>query len=182
MTGSDRDAVRQDAEESAVSSSHHRRRRSGRTRDGRIIWLQASYNPVLNSQGKPEKIVKLATDITAIKNQDAAHASMVDAIQRSMAVAEFSPEAMLLEANDIFLKLMGYERGEVIGKPHRIFVDKEDAASPEYKKFWASLARGESQRGRFRRLSKTGETVWLEACYNPILDANGRLTRVVKFA
>lgn len=160
------------------SSGEFRRR----TKDGRIIWLQASYNPVLNSQGKPEKIVKLATDITAIKNLDAAHASMVDAIQRSMAVAEFSPEAMLLEANDIFLDLMGYEREEVIGKPHRIFVDKEDAAAPEYKKFWASLARGESQRGQFRRLSKTGESVWLEACYNPILDANGRLTRVVKFA
>ena len=151
-------------------------------KDGSTVWLQASYNPVLNSAGKPQKIVKIASDITAIKNENAQQTSMISAIERSMAVIEFLPDGTVLKANPIFLALMGYTLEEIIGKPHRIFVDKQEAASAEYKQFWAALGRGECQRAQFKRLNKAGETVWLEASYNPIVDANGKLIEVVKFA
>ena len=153
-----------------------------RSKDGQDIWLQASYNPVLDSKGKPQKIVKLASDITAIKNTNAAQTSMVAAIERSMAVVEFKPDGTIITANSIFLELMGYTLEEIVGKPHHIFVDKQEAASPEYKQFWAALGRGDCQRAQFRRITKTGDTVWLEASYNPILDASGKLVEVMKFA
>ncbi|MFM7652505.1 MAG: PAS domain S-box protein [Vulcanococcus sp.] len=151
-------------------------------KDGSDVWLQASYNPVHDTTGKPQKIVKLALDITAIKNENAAQTSMITAIERSMAVIEFKPDGTIVKANDIFLEVMGYTLEEIVGKHHRIFVEKEEAASADYKQFWAALGRGECQRAQFKRLNKAGESVWLEACYNPILDASGKLVEVVKFA
>ena len=153
-----------------------------RTNDGRIIWLQESYSLIHDSLGKPERILSLATNITELKDREAADISKVKAIQQSMAVAEFNADGTIIAANTIFLDLMGFQRDEIIGQHHRIFVGKEEAASPEYQNFWASLAKGESQRGQYKRFAKTGEMVWLETCYNPILDANGNLNRVLKFA
>lgn len=150
--------------------------------DGRDIWLQASYNPVLNGDGEPIRVVKVAADITATKNHLAALTSMTTAMNRSLAVVEFSPDGTILRANDIFLRLMGYSLEEIIGRHHRIFVDKKESASSEYSEFWQALGRGESQRSQFRRFNKTGGEVWLEASYNPILDANGELAAVLKFA
>ena len=152
------------------------------TKTGQIVWLQASYNPVLNDQGKPEKVVKLAMDITAAKNQNAANASRIDAVERSMAVIEFSPDGTILRANPIFLSVMGYTEDEVVGKLHRMFVEKDEANSTSYKQFWQSLGQGNSKRGQFKRITKSGDPVWLESSYNPILDASGKLIKVVKFA
>ena len=149
---------------------------------GREVWLQASYNPVLDSHGKPHKVMKLAADITEAKNKSAADASTITAIERSMAVIEFSPDGTILRANPIFLKVMGYTENEIVGKLHRLFVDKDESASSTYKQFWQSLSQGNSQRGQFKRFTKSGEPVWLEASYNPILDASGKLVKVVKFA
>jgi methyl-accepting chemotaxis protein len=149
---------------------------------GKEVWLRASYNPVLDSRGKPKKVIKLAADITDVKNKSAADASTIEAIERSMAVIEFDPEGTILRANAIFLKVMGYTESEIVGRLHRLFVETEEADSPAYKQFWQALARGESQRGQFKRITKSGEPVWLEASYNPILDASGKLVRVVKFA
>lgn len=149
---------------------------------GREVWLRASYNPVLNSRGKPEKVLKLAADITDVKNKSAADASTIEAIERSMAVIEFDPDGTILRANAIFLKAMGYKDSELKGEMHRIFVESGEANSVAYKQFWEALARGESQRGQYKRITKSGEPVWLEASYNPILDASGRLVRVVNFA
>ncbi len=149
---------------------------------GREVWLRASYNPVLNSRGQPEKVIKLAADVTAIKNKSAADASTIEAIERSMAVIEFDPHGTILRANAIFLKLMGYTESEIIGGLHRIFVEPEETKSLAYKQFWEALARGESQRGQYKRITRSGESVWLEASYNPVLDASGRLVRVINFA
>lgn len=149
---------------------------------GREVWLRASYNPLLDSRGKPQKIVKLAADITDVKNKGAADASTIEAIERSMAVIEFDPNGVILRANGIFLSVMGYKESEIVGKLHRIFVDKEEANSLAYTQFWQDLAEGKSQRGQYKRITKSGDLVWLEASYNPILDASGKLVRVVKFA
>lgn len=150
--------------------------------DGRAIWLQASYNPVLNARGKPERIIKVATDITQSKNESAADSGKIEAIERSMAVVEFLPDGTILRANPIFLEVMGYTEPEIEGRRHSMFVDKEEAALPAYKRFWASLADGQFQRGQFKRITKAGDVVWLEAAYNPIFDATGALVKVVKFA
>jgi methyl-accepting chemotaxis protein len=152
------------------------------SRDGTAIWLQASYNPVLSSQGKPERVIKVATDITRSKNQSVADAGKIEAIERSMAVVEFLPDGTILRANPIFLDLMGYSEAEIVGRKHSMFVDKEEASLPAYKRFWASLADGQFQRGQFKRITKAGDAVWLEAAYNPIFDATGSLLKVVKFA
>lgn len=149
---------------------------------GKEVWLLTSYNPILNSGGKPNKIIEFATDITEVKNNAAVAASTMAAIENSMAVIEFAPDSTILRANPIFLEVMGYEEHEVVGKLHRIFVEKDEVLSTTYKQFWLSLAKGERQRGQFKRITKSGDPVWLEASYNPILDAGGKLLRVVKFA
>ena len=151
-------------------------------KDGREVWLQASYNPVLGADGKVQKVIKLATDITAPKQAAALDAGFIDAIRKSMAVIEFQLDGTILTANDIFLECMGYSLEEIRGKHHRLFVSAAYAASPEYRQFWFDLAQGKFYRGRFERFAKHGESVWLEATYSPILDASGRPVKVVKFA
>ena len=151
-------------------------------KDGQEVWLEASYNPLLNSSGKPHKVILLASNITEAKNARANIDSTIAAIERSMAVIEFAPDGTIQRANPIFLQVMGYAEEEIVGQHHRLFVTKDEATSLTYKQFWTSLARGESQRGQFQRITKSGEPVWLEASYNPIFDASGQLVRVVKFA
>lgn len=150
--------------------------------DGSDIWLQATYAPVLNREGEPIRVVKIAADITESKNQIAALSSMTMAMNRSLAVIEFNPNGTIRKANDIFLELMGYSLEEIKGQHHRIFVDHQEAASADYEEFWQALGRGECQRAQFRRINKAGGDVWLEAAYNPILDASGKLAAVLKFA
>lgn len=152
------------------------------TKDGREIWLQASYNPIFDAQGKPYKIVKFATDITAQKLHNAEFESQVQAITRSQAVIEFDLEGHVLAANDNFLEVMGYAEADLIGQHHRRFCETEYAASEAYRNFWARLGRGEFVSGEFQRYTSEGREIWLQATYNPILDARGRPTKVIKFA
>jgi methyl-accepting chemotaxis protein len=152
------------------------------TKDGREVWLRASYTPVFNGSGKVIKVVKLALDITQVKCKSALEASLIQAIYRSQAAIEFSLEGEVLEVNDNFLRVMGYTRDEVMGRKHAMFVDPDYAASAEYKSFWEKLRRGEFVAGELTRRAKSGHEVWLQASYNPISDANGRITKVVKFA
>ncbi|MBK8158215.1 MAG: PAS domain-containing methyl-accepting chemotaxis protein [Rhodospirillaceae bacterium] len=149
---------------------------------GKEIWLEASYNPILDLRGRPYKVVKFATDITAQKLGSADLQGQVEAIGRSQAVIQFNLDGTILDANENFLSVVGYRLDEVKGKHHSIFADPAYKASAEYKQFWESLNRGEYQAGRFRRVGKGGKEIWLEATYNPILDAQGRPYKVVKFA
>ncbi len=149
---------------------------------GREIWLRASYNPVLDENGKPVRIIKFATDVTAAKLQTAEYEGMIRAISRAQAVIEFNLDGTVITANDNFLRIFGYTLEEIEGKHHRMFCDPGYAESPDYTKFWQSLARGEYVADEFRRLSKDGSEIWLQASYNPIMDAEGRPLKVVKFA
>lgn len=152
------------------------------TKSGKPVWLQASYNPVRDSEGRTVGVVKLATDITEQRARQADYEGKIAAIHRVQAVIEFDLVGGILDANANFLNTFGYERQEVVGQHHRMFCQPEFAASTEYANLWERLGRGESTSGRFRRLSKDGRDIWLQASYNPILDVTGKPYKVVKFA
>lgn len=149
---------------------------------GREIWINASYNPVLDAEGRVQKIVKFATDVTAEKGRSVELAGLVEAMRKAQAVVEFDMDGVLLDANENFLDLMGYSLDDVRGEHHRVFCDDEHAASLAYRKFWQKLQRGEFDCGRYRRLGCDGKVVWIQATYNPIFDLNGKPVKVVKFA
>ncbi|GAB6843418.1 PAS domain S-box-containing protein [Methylorubrum rhodinum] len=106
----------------------------------------------------------------------------LDALDRSLATIEFAMDGTVLNANRNFLAVVGYALDEIKGKHHRMFCDADYVASAEYATFWTKLRDGEYASGEFARRDRTGRRVWLEATYNPILDAAGKPTRVVKFA
>ncbi len=146
---------------------------------GKEIWIQASYNPILDMNKVPFKVVKYATDVTKQKLASANYMGQIDAIGKSQAVIEFNMDGTIITANDNFLNTLGYSLDEVAGKHHSLFVDAAYRASPEYKAFWDNLGRGEYQSGEFRRIGRGGKEVWIQASYNPIMDMNGKPFKVV---
>ena len=152
------------------------------TKDGREIWLNATYNPIFDTEGRPFKVVKFANDITALKKRNAEYEGKVSAIGKAQAVIEFDMQGNVLAANDNFLAVMDYDLSDIQGEHHRMFCEPEYASSAEYKKFWQKLNRGEFDAGRYKRLGNHGKVVWIQATYNPILDLNGKPYKVVKFA
>ncbi len=147
----------------------------------REIWIEASYNPVFRN-GKPVKVVKFATDVTEAKKKTIDDAGKLEALSRSQAVIEFLPTGEILTANENFCSAMGYALSEIVGKHHSIFCDPAYARTEEYKRFWQRLAQGEFIANEFVRYGKGGKEIWIQAAYNPIVDADGRVYKVVKFA
>lgn len=146
------------------------------------VWIQASYNPVLNRSGKVVKVVKFATDITAEKLRTADANGKLTALSRAQAVIEFTVDGEILTANENFLAAVGYDLSEIRGRHHRMFVDPAYAQSADYVEFWRRLQRGDFIAEEFRRVAKGGREIWIQASYNPILDPDGRVAKVVKFA
>lgn len=151
-------------------------------KDGSDVFIDAVYQAVVDADGQVAKIVELARNITQRVNTQAELQSQVDAISRSQAMIEFDLDGRILSANENFLKVTGYSLAEIQGKHHRIFVDREYAASAEYRAFWGKLARGEFVTSEFARVGKNGRRFWIQATYNPIIDRHGRPTKVIKFA
>lgn len=151
-------------------------------KDGREFWIQASYNPVFDAEGKVTKVVKFATDVTAAKVRDADYAGKVAAIDRSQAVIEFDLEGRVLSANSNFLELLGYTVREITGQHHRIFCEPAYVQSREYSEFWGQLGRGQFHSGRFLRFGKFQQRIWIQATYNPVFGADGKVAKIVKFA
>jgi methyl-accepting chemotaxis protein len=149
---------------------------------GQEVWINASYNPVYDENGKPYKVIKFATDITQNKLKAAETEGKINAISRVQALIEFSLDGTIEVANENFLKVMGYTLDEVRGKHHRMFCDEVFVQSSEYRAFWDNLSRGEFQSGDYKRLGKGGKEVWIKASYNPIFDMNAKPFKVVKFA
>ena len=149
---------------------------------GRTVWIQASYTPLLDRRGKPFKVVKFATDITAQKLKSFDYEGQIAAIHKSQAVIEFNLDGTIITANDNFLATLGYRLDEIQGKHHRMFVDAADRDSAAYREFWEKLRCGEYQAGEYRRVGKGGKAVWIQASYNPIYGADGKFAKVVKFA
>jgi methyl-accepting chemotaxis protein len=149
---------------------------------GREVWIQASYNPVLDRSGKPVNVIKFATDITAQIQQAADHAAQIDAISRVQAVIAFNLDGTIITANENFLATVGYGLGEIVGKHHSMFCDKDYASSLEYRQFWERLRAGQYEAAEFQRFGKGGKEIWIQASYNPIFDASGKPVKVIKFA
>lgn len=149
---------------------------------GKLVWIQATYNPIMDLEGKPFKVVKFASDITAAKLEKLDVIGKLEAINRSQAVIEFDMTGKVLNANGNFLKLMGYSLDEIKGNHHRMFVAPEQVTSAEYQSFWERLGRGQFEHGEYKRIGKDGREVWIQATYNPIYDPRGKLVKVVKFA
>jgi methyl-accepting chemotaxis protein len=151
-------------------------------KSGKEIWLEASYMPVLGPDRQVRSVIKVATDISARVIKEHENESRLAAIGRSMAVIEFTPEGRVISANENFLKTTQYSLHEIVGQHHSMFCHRAEAESQGYRNFWASLNRGEYHSHRFERKNKQGQTIYLEASYNPLFDAKGRLYKVVKFA
>lgn len=151
-------------------------------KDGKEIWIQASYNPIMGANGKALKVVKYATDITQQKLQNADFAGQIDAIGKSQAVISFNMDGTILDANPNFLGAVGYKLEDIKGKHHQMFVDDVYRSTNEYKNFWAALNRGEYQAAEYKRIGQGGREIWIQASYNPILDMNGKPFKVVKYA
>jgi methyl-accepting chemotaxis protein len=149
---------------------------------GREVWIQGAYNPIPGRDGRPVRVVKVATEITEIKRRNADNEGKINAINRAQAVILFSLDGTVLEANENFLKATGYRIEEIRGKHHSLFVEPSERDSEAYGRFWANLREGQFQSGEYKRIGKGGKPVWLQANYSPILDPFGKPFKVVKFA
>ncbi|MFZ2998783.1 MAG: PAS domain-containing methyl-accepting chemotaxis protein [Undibacterium umbellatum] len=146
------------------------------------IWIQASYNPVFDPEGKPYKVVKFATDITALRAHQTEVEGMLSAIDRSQAVIEFDMQGNVLSANNNFLRVMGYTSTEIVDRHHKMFCEPNLVKSAAYRNFWADLSDGQYKSGRFKRVGNHDAEVWIQATYNPILDLDKKPYKVVKYA
>ncbi len=160
-----------------ISGKFRRRHRSGAS-----VWLEATYFPVVDAAGQVAKVIKIASDVTQAVNEATYSRNLINALNRSMAIIEFDLDGKVLNANPVFLKVMGYNSQEIQGVHHSRFCPPDYVASAEYKRFWESLRRGEFFGGQFQRVARDGHPVWLEATYNPVCDENGKPYRVIKFA
>lgn len=160
-----------------VSGEFHRL-----AKDGSTVWIQGSYNPVLDEAGRPVRVVKFATEVTQSKLQEADYKGRLTAIDRAQAVIEFDLDGTILNANDNFLSTLGYTLPEIKGRHHGMFVDGSYRQSQDYQEFWAKLNRGEFLSDIFKRFGKGQREVWIQGTYNPIFNPNGKVCKVVKFA
>lgn len=151
-------------------------------RDGREIWLQATYNPIMDLNGRPIKIIKYAEDITEEKLRRADYLAQIEAVYDTHCVLAFSMDGRILDANDRMLSTLGYEREDVIGAHQAFLLERAYAASPEYIELWEKLRAGEACSGMFKRLGKDGRELWLQASYAPIPDLNGVPAKVIEYA
>ncbi len=138
------------------------------------INVAASYD----AAGTHDGSIMEWTEVTELRIQQ----GQLAAINRSQAVIEFALDGRILHANQNFLNALGYTLEEVRGQHHSLFVTPEYRDSPEYRAFWEKLGRGEYDAAQYRRIGKGGREIWIQASYNPVLDANGRPFRVIKFA
>jgi methyl-accepting chemotaxis protein len=167
---------------SRLKAGHFDRRQYKRfAKGGREIWIEASYNPCIRG-GKVVKVVKIATDITEAKLKSMEDDSKLSAISRSQAVIAFNPDGTILEANENFLKTLGYSIEEIRGRHHSMFCDPGYVKTDAYRNFWPSLAAGKFHSDEFVRFGKGGKTIWIQAAYNPILNDRGEVYKVIKFA
>ncbi|MBD8709609.1 PAS domain-containing protein [Pseudomonas sp. CFBP 13711] len=152
------------------------------SREGRHVWLRAMVIPFAGESGRVERIVVYSSVLTRTIEASRENEALVGALMRSTAVIEFSLDGIVLTANHNFLNAMGYTLPQIQGQHHRIFCLPSDAQSQDYEQFWHTLRKGSYVAGRFCRSDKHGKEVWLEASYNPIVDANGKLYKIAKLA
>ncbi len=150
-----------------------------RDKKGDAIWLAATYFPIINN-GKVEYVAKVASDVTKEQMELERNQALLSALDKSLAVIDFTPDGVVLAANKNFLTCFNYSLNEVVGKHHKQFCDND--FYNQNPNFWRDLAQGRIQSGLFKRINKHGETVWLEATYNPIYNHAGKVIKIIKLA
>lgn len=145
-----------------------------------ILWLEATYFPIINKDNKATAIFKIAADVTSMDNKIRDLEAAFSALNRSMAIIEFTADGFILNANENFLGAVGYSLDEVVGKHHRIFCF--DRFYEENPNFWSQISSGHFFTGQYERKHASGHAIWLEASYNPVLDDTGKVVKVIKFA
>jgi methyl-accepting chemotaxis protein len=159
---------------------------SGRQRrfhkEGRVIWIRASYNPIADAGGRFVKVVALAQDITETIRKSTEYEGELKAVSNAQAVIEFKPDGTIIAANENFLKAVGYTLEELRGKHHGLLLEPAQRDSAEFRGFWEKLARGQGEAGRYRRVGKGGRAVWLQSTYNPIRDMDDQTFKVVEYS
>jgi len=152
-------------------------------KNGDEVWINASYTPIENEAGEVEKVIKIASDVTDMIIGRMAGEHVKSAVDTGWASIEFKPDGTIITANKNFVKTLGYvNKAEIVEKHHRIFCEDEYANSPEYKKFWDDLAKGQIQSGEFKLITKDGSEVWISATYTPVLDVDGHVVKIIKIA
>jgi methyl-accepting chemotaxis protein len=152
------------------------------TKGGHEVWLQTSYNPILDADGKPYKIIKFATDITAQQRKEADYTGQVAAVSRATAVIEFDLDGKVITANENFLTLFGYTIDEVRGRDRSIFADASSDGAAKGHALWERLCHGEYDAGQYKKIGKDGKEIWIQASYNPILDGDGKPLKIIVLA
>lgn len=152
------------------------------TKDGREVWVVSTYNPVFDPRGRLFKVVEFATDVTEQKMRTADLEGQIDAIGKSQGVASYDLDGMLTDANELFLGLTGYALDDLKGRDHSVLVDKAEAGTPAYRAFWDELVSGQSRTAEFKRIAKSGDEIWVQSTYFPILDPNGQPYKIVQYA
>jgi len=152
------------------------------TKDGAAYWTSVVVNPVFNDQGELERYVSIQSNVTEIKEEQIDFNCKLEAISLASAVIEYKPDGEIIDANENFCTATGYALSELTGKDHAIFCDADYKKSADYTQFWERLRNGQSDSGKYKRLSKDGKEVWLRASYSPIADAENKITKIVMFA
>ncbi|KEA53294.1 hypothetical protein DT73_08005 [Mangrovibacter sp. MFB070] len=150
--------------------------------DDCVVWLHASYSPVLNKDNELQSILMMAMDITQEKLMYVEYHARLQALDSAQGVIEFDKNGFILCANDNYLAMTGYSERELVGRHHAFLCAKDEVSANGYQRFWKALRRGECWKGRFKRIRKNGQPLWIQANYNPIFDSEGRLCRIVKYA
>lgn len=153
------------------------------TRDGSEIWIQAAYTPVKDDHGKVMKVMKIAMDVTKQVNDRLNMAILKTTVEASFAYIEFDPSGKILDANDKFIRGLGYSnKNELVGNHHSMFVENAYRSSAEYRNFWTDLGNGITQAGEFKRITRDGHEIWIQASYTPAVDNTGKVFKVIKIA
>ena len=152
------------------------------TKSGEQVWFRATYNPILDLNGKPFKIVKYAVNVTREKLESIDTQNKLRSIDRSQAMIQFDLDGHVITANDAYLRLMGYSMREIRDQHHSLFCDQDHVRSTAYRDFWVDLREGKYQSGRYHRQGKFGRPVWIFATYSPLLDVRGEVIGVMEYA
>lgn len=174
----DYEAMWQGLRAGRMAQGAFRRRAAG----GREVWFSSTRSPVTGIDGTLQKVLVVAQDITQDQLSRLDAAGKLGAIDRAQAVIEFDLQGHVLQANDNFLRLFGYKAEDILGRHHRMFVAPAEVSSSEYQIFWERLSRGEYFADEYKRIGRDGREIWIQATYNPILDLNGRVVKIVKYA
>ena len=174
----DYEAMWQGLRAGRMAQGAFRRRAAG----GREVWFSSTRSPVTGIDGTLQKVLVVAQDITQEQLSRLDAAGKLGAIDRAQAVIEFDLQGHVLQANDNFLRLFGYKAEDILGRHHRMFVAPAEVSSSEYQIFWERLSRGEYFADEYKRIGRDGREIWIQATYNPILDLNGRVVKIVKYA